>query len=173
MSLIVEDGTGLAGAESYISVANADTYHANRGNTLWATMTVTEREQALRRSADYFLQAYRGGWKGNRLTTTQALDWPRAWVQLDDVAYANYAYFIPNNTVPVTVANAQAEMAFAAASGELNPSQSRGILKEIIGPLTTEYDPYSPENIRYPKVDTMLKPYLTNGGGACFKLMRS
>ena len=35
MSLIVEDGTGLATAEAYISVADATTYHAARGNSTW------------------------------------------------------------------------------------------------------------------------------------------
>ncbi len=35
MSLIVEDGTGLSTAESYISVADATTYHTDRGNATW------------------------------------------------------------------------------------------------------------------------------------------
>lgn len=35
MALIVEDGTGLSTAESFISVADAVTYHTNRGNTSW------------------------------------------------------------------------------------------------------------------------------------------
>lgn len=33
MTLIVETGAGLATAESYISVADADVYHAGRLNT--------------------------------------------------------------------------------------------------------------------------------------------
>ncbi len=35
MALIVEDGTGLSTAESYISVADATTYHTARGNSSW------------------------------------------------------------------------------------------------------------------------------------------
>jgi len=35
MSIVVEDGTGLATAESYISVADAVTYHTARGNSTW------------------------------------------------------------------------------------------------------------------------------------------
>ena len=52
MSLVVEDGTGKADAESYISVADADTYHSNRGNTDWAALTTTEKEQLLRGATD-------------------------------------------------------------------------------------------------------------------------
>ena len=36
MAIVTEDGTGKADAESYISVADASTYHAARGNTEWA-----------------------------------------------------------------------------------------------------------------------------------------
>ena len=35
MSIIVEDGTGLATAETYISVVDATTYHTARGNSTW------------------------------------------------------------------------------------------------------------------------------------------
>ncbi len=35
MSLITEDGTGLSTAESFISVADAVTYHTARGNSSW------------------------------------------------------------------------------------------------------------------------------------------
>ncbi|MFZ2407009.1 MAG: DnaT-like ssDNA-binding protein [Methylobacter sp.] len=35
MSLIVEDGTVVTNAESYISVADATTYHTARGNSTW------------------------------------------------------------------------------------------------------------------------------------------
>ena len=35
MALEVEDGTGKSTAESYISVADATTYHTARGNSTW------------------------------------------------------------------------------------------------------------------------------------------
>ena len=35
MSIVVEDGTGKANAESFISVTDASTYHSARGNMAW------------------------------------------------------------------------------------------------------------------------------------------
>ncbi len=35
MALTVEDGTVVAGADSYLSVADANEYHQSRGNTAW------------------------------------------------------------------------------------------------------------------------------------------
>jgi hypothetical protein len=83
MALVVEDGTARADAESYCSVAAADTYHANRGNTVWAALTQTVKEQCLRKATDYMV-VYRNAWDGYRKTTTQALDWPRFMVPIKD-----------------------------------------------------------------------------------------
>ena len=43
MALVVEDGTGLATANSYATVATADAYHALRGNSTWVGIS-TEKE---------------------------------------------------------------------------------------------------------------------------------
>ena len=66
MSLIVEDGTGKSNAESYISVADADTYHSNRDNTDWAALTTAEKERLLRIATDYMVAVYRLRWDGYR-----------------------------------------------------------------------------------------------------------
>ena len=88
MSLNVETGTGASNSESYASVTNADTYHSNRGNSLWATLTTPEKEQALRRATDYMEQVYRKRWKGVRVNATQALSFPREWVEREDYTNA-------------------------------------------------------------------------------------
>lgn len=157
MALTVESGAGLADAESYISVADADTMHAARGNTLWATLSEAEKEQALRRGTDYMGGAYRQRWKGNRVSSTQALDWPRHGVCVD-------GFDLVSDAVPAVVARACAEMAFRAASGDLDEDLERGIVREKIGPLETEYDRNSPQHKRYRAVDNMLAPLL-NGAG--------
>ena len=88
MALIVEDGTGKSDAESFISVADADTYHSNRGNTDWASLLTAAKEQNLRKATDYICQVYRMKWAGTRVNGTQALDWPRAYVLRDDYEYS-------------------------------------------------------------------------------------
>ena len=62
MSLIVEDGTGMETAESYASVAQADARLAALGMTNWATLTTTEKEQALRRATVAMARAGRMPW---------------------------------------------------------------------------------------------------------------
>lgn len=164
MTLIVEDGTGLSTAESYISVADAGTRHTNLGNTAW-TGTDAVKESALRRATQYMLQAYRGNWQGTRMNSTQALDWPRAWVSVD-------GYAVATNIVPTEVANACADLALRALSADLNADLSPPVIREKVGPIETEYAAYGPERTRYPAIDMMLAPYLGRGGSS-FGLVRT
>lgn len=156
MSLIVEDGTGLSTAESYVSVADADTRLAALGQTNWATLTATEKEQSLRRASQYMLQAYRSRWKGERIGTTQALDWPRFGVYVD-------GYVIASDTVPAGIANTCADLALKAAAGDLNADLTQAVIREKVGPLETEYAPGSTATKRYRSIDMALAPYLKTG----------
>jgi hypothetical protein len=169
MTLIVEDGTGLANAESYISVTDADTYHDRRGNTLWSTMNVTERENCLRRATEFMVGFYGERWKGDKKLGTQALDWPRYNVWLE----ARIPVLVSDTNIPRVVGNACAELAFRAASGPLSDDQTRGVLEEAVGPIKIKYDPLSPQQARYPYVTLILASYLRSSGGATVKLVRT
>jgi hypothetical protein len=165
MALITEDGTGKADAESYITVAAASTRLANLGLTNWATLSNAEMEQALRRATQFMLQAFRGRWTGFRRTSTQALDWPRYDVCVD-------GYPVAVDSVPTAVANACADLAFKAASGDLNADLARGVIREKVGPIETEYDRYSPQQVRYPAIEMTLSPFL-KGASANVGLVRA
>lgn len=173
MSLIVEDGTGKAESESYISVADASTYHANRGNAAWASLASDAvREQLLRKATEYMLQTYRGKWKGVRASTTQALDWPRSGVEVDDVPLGRIAYYYSNAAVPVEVQRACAELALKALTADLLADLEQGVVSETIGPITTQYDRSTPQTKRYVAVDRMLRPYIC-GDNSAVKLVRA
>jgi hypothetical protein len=174
MALIVEDGTGMATAESYTSVAEADLYFSNRANTAWAALGTPAKEASLRKATDYMGQVYRLRWKGVRVNGVQALDWPRGFVERDDYKYqgvngasmiGGYFYF-PSDEVPKEVKNACAELALKASSEELAPDLGQGIIREKIGPLETEYDKNSPQYTRYRAIDNLLATFLisTNNG---------
>lgn len=165
MTLITEDGTGLANAESYISVADADARHVAFGNTAWATFDTSAKEAALRQSTFYMVQVYRERWAGCRVNSTQALDWPRYGVVVD-------GYSVDSDIVPAEIANACADLALKATSATLAPDIERAVVREKVGPLETEYSPHSSQVTRYRAIDNALSPYLT-GGGAMASLVRA
>lgn len=169
MSLIVEDGTMVAGAESYASVSDADTYLSSRGITTWANLLQPEKEQALRRATD-FMREY--PWKGYIIDTEQALDWPRQKV------YVVNNIEVANDFIPLGVKNACIELAWRGAGGPLNPDiqgddTNRFITKKVerVGPVDVETtyasrgSLASPARPEYPAVVVMLRPYLNTGSG--------
>lgn len=167
MALEVEDGTGKANAESYISVADADTRRSNLGGDAgWTAASTAEKEAALRKSTEYMLQAYRDRWQGYRQVTEQALDWPRNSVVVDEFVV------VDSDVVPAEVKNACADLALKAISESLAPDLERAVVRERVGPIETEYDRASPQSKRFRAIDMMLAPYLT-GGGANMRLVRA
>lgn len=166
MALITEDGTMVAGAESYAAVADADLYFSNRGSTLWPVLAILEKEQALRRASDYMSMTYRTSLKGVRISPTQSLDWPRYYVQLSDVGFAGQPVYVPANTVPAEVKKACCELALLAAAGPLKTTMKQNVLSKKVGPITVDYDPYSPQYNRYPIVEALMQIYIRSGSSS-------
>lgn len=169
MALEVEDGTGKSTSESYISVADASTYHTARGNAAWAALASDAvREQCLRKATDYMVSMYRDRWQGYRTNAdTQALCWPRYDVCIE-------GYTLDSDVIPEPVKRACAELALKASAGELSPDLTQAVTREKIGPIETEYDRTSPQYTRYRAIDAMLSPYLkAASGGIMMGLIRS
>ena len=74
MALVVESGVGLADADSFISLEGARAFASKYGITLPADDAAAE--VALRQGCQY-VELQQKCFSGSRLTTTQALSWPR------------------------------------------------------------------------------------------------
>jgi enoyl reductase-like protein len=147
MGIIVEDGTGLANANSYIDSTYADTYFADRGITGWASLT--NKDALLIQATDYIETVYYGKWKGERLTTTQALEFPRV---IDSVDVG----------VPDRLKKACAELAWKANSGTLLVDVEQRIIKEKVAVIETTYSEYDDQLTQYSTVYNLLSEYLEN-----------
>lgn len=174
--MIVEDGTGLANADSYASVAEAVTYFGSRGKADdWDG--VDDQEAALVKATDYMEHVYRLRWLSYRTTSVQALSWPRAWVPIPDApggyGVGSLATYVPNNVVPTEVKRACMELALRSASAELAPDLDRKVLSETVGPLSTQYDPSSPPYKIYRDVDMMLSSLLHGSGRLAATVVRT
>lgn len=164
MAFVVEDGSGLSTATSWISVADADTYATEVGLTAW-TGSNSVKQTALIKAQRYITQLYRGSWKGVRSNETQALDWPRYGV------YDVDGFLIASTTIPQALKEAQVELAVRALTADLVSdvaaadvaigSESKsiaGISKSVtyIGGKATQAS--------YPVVDMLLAPLIYSSG---------
>lgn len=163
MTLIVEDGSIVPGAESLCSVEYADAYHAARGNADWAALSTGQKEQSLRKATDYITGQYSDKWAGFKKDADQALDWPRSYVEIKGLIFIQY---VPDDIVPTEVKNACASLALRASAGSLLADEEKEIIREKVDVIETEYSPSGSQRKRYPEIDAALKKYLAFSGDA-------
>lgn len=116
-TFVVEDGTGLAGATSYVSVAEADDYYVIDLNyaATWAAFTQQQKEYRLAWSTRVLDQ--KTAWRGDKANETQGLRIPRSGMyDWDDVLVAD-------NVVPKQVKHAVLELQKFLAETDLTTEQ--------------------------------------------------
>jgi hypothetical protein len=131
MALVIEDGSGVDGAESFATVTEARAFATKRGVTLSATDSVVE--SALRNAAD-FLNSLESRYKGSRTNAEQALCWPRTDVELFGVDFAV-------DEIPVQLGQAQCQLCIDINAGTvLMPTGAgREVIRTKVDVIETEY----------------------------------
>lgn len=144
MALIIEDGTIVDGANSFVTAAELVTYADDYGLSIPAT--TTEQERLLRRAA---LQMQALSWKGEIVSAAQPLSWPRMNVYIgvgsgliwNRPSTVVNDYIVPANAIPNAVKQGQMALAAEIYEDDQTPAEdARGpIVSETVGPLSTTY----------------------------------
>lgn len=152
MTIIVEDGTGITNANSYVTEAELSAFASARAVTLSADYTT---EQLLILAMDY-IESLK--YKGYKVLSTQALQWPRTQVYID-------AYYNDDDNIPDELKNGLMQVAIAIDSGN-NPQQNipRKTIREKVGELEVQYAPGSVSVVTDKKIMSFLYKLLANGG---------
>lgn len=156
MALTIEDGSGVAGATSYIDVAAARTYAVARGLALPAADGEVE---ALLIKAMDFIEAYRGDFQGLKTAATNPLQWPRTGVTLD-------GYPLAEDAIPQVLKDAQAQLAVDAQNADLMPTGTgREVVMERVDVVQVQYAESGNTNPQpiFTKAEALLKPLFKSG----------
>ena len=159
MTIIVEDGSIVAGANSYISQADLVDFAAARGVTLTG-----DTEQLLIKSMDY-IEGYRAKFKGLKLTSDQPLQWPRSSVYVDN-------YLLANDVIPAELINAQAMAAIETDTNDLLASTGQAVKSEKVDVIEVVYQDGSESRNYFTKVQTYLAPVLKSSSSVYLGVMR-
>jgi hypothetical protein len=161
MALVIEDGTVVASANSYIDVDAAKAYAAARGVDLGTDDALTEQRLVI---AMGYLEAQR--YRGDRYSPQeQELAWPRYGVTID-------GRYISYDEIPRQLKDAEAQLVIELFNGvELYGSSSSAstkfVKREKVDVLETEYA--TPQELgqdglvriaTMPAVDALLHPLL-------------
>ena len=159
--LTVEDGSVVAGADSFISLVDARALAAKYGWTLPADDTAAE--VSLRNGVQYVdLQEPR--FNGSRVSAEQTLSWPRTG------ATNSFGYEIPSDSIP-----AQAQCAQVAAAAEYGAgtdvrvsSDGKNVQsQEVVGAVKRSFfnNGKSSATVQITRALDCLKPLMINSDG--------
>jgi hypothetical protein len=125
--IIVEDGTGVPNANSYVSTTEFLAWLAERGYVVNGNT-----DELLLRAMDYIESL---NFIGERVSCDQALSWPRAWVPIDGCCYFD------SNVIPPGLKIAQMQVARSIDSG-IDPLSTlpRLVSSVTVGPISVTYE---------------------------------
>ena len=155
----------IVGADTYISVSDADTYFSKRYNgELWAELTTGDKERLLTTATH---KIDRLNLKGQKKVYTQTLSFPRVYAVRDNYSHIN-GFNI--DTVPDNVKYAVCEEALAMTNTEIlkrKELQDQGVTSFSLGSLSESYQGRSSNPLLSKEATEYLKGWLLGALRIC------
>lgn len=135
MTLIVEDGTIVTNANSYIDLQFLNSYLTTVGIT--STLTDAAKEVLVNKALQY-LESFRNSFIGTKVDIEQELQWPRKDVLIDGFEFSE-------TSIPKELKYAQAQLVVEQIRGTIlfpvpKTVASEGpVIEKTIGPLTKKF----------------------------------
>lgn len=165
MALVVEDGTGLANAESYAALAEISAILALTGeDAAWLALADdTARERVARKQTRYLDTEY--AFRGRKKTAEQSLEWPRMYARDDS------QWLYEDDVIPKRLKEALAQLCAAGSvvGADTQPTQTQpGDLRSkslTVGKISISktYAGVSAQEVYYRKVDGLLSELVEDG----------
>jgi hypothetical protein len=152
-TIIVEDGSIVPNANSYVDVSDLEAYAADRGVALNASDLTT----LLIRAMDY-IEAQ--NFKGIKMRGDQSLQWPRSSVWID-------AYQVAGNEIPNILKDAEMEAAISIDQS-VDPLANIDRLESsvTVGPISVSYEKGGNATPIVRKISAKLNKLLLSTGGS-------
>ncbi len=159
--LVVEDGSGVTGANSYVEQSIADDYWEDRGDATWDAAISDDKDAALVRATASIDATYRGRFPGYRTHGRgQELEWPRT------DAYDTEDNLIAADEIPVEIIEATCEAALRelATPGATLPDLQPATKRIKAGSVEIEYaSNASDQPVTFQTIDGILSGILISG----------
>lgn len=187
-TLIIEDGSGVPGANTYVSAQQFVDYCTDRG----FVMDVNSAVQYIVLAMDYIENVDYIGMKSNQ---TQPLQWPRQAAflftsyygyggGLTNFGYYGYGFYpgqifidgypVATNIIPNLLQLAEMECALQIFKGN-DPNQDiprKTLMEKVVGAVEVQYSPNSSSYVIAQKINRFLRKLLKNGGAGNFGVSR-
>ena len=154
MALIIENGTGVDNANSYISVAEARSFASLRSLILPSSDSAVE--VLIVKAFDYLESL---DYKGNHANPPQSAEFPRRDLYLQGVLFAQ-------NEIPNKLKQAQSQLTYEAVNTDLQPTgNGKEVIKEKVDVVEVQYSEKGINVARptFTTVNSFLKDLLKSG----------
>lgn len=154
MALIIEDGTGVDNANSYISVAEARSFASLR--SLILPSSDSEVEVLIVKAFDYLESL---DYKGNHANPPQSAEFPRRDLYLQGILFSE-------SQIPYKLKQAQSQLTYEAVNIDLQPTgNGKEVIKEKVDVVEVQYSEKGINVARptFTTVNSFLKDLLKSG----------
>jgi hypothetical protein len=159
MAIVVEDGTIVSGANSYVSEADLEAFATARGITLTADPAIL-----LIKAMDYIESL---GYKGYKSSSTQELQWPRYGVYVD-------GYCIDSDVIPTALKNGLMQTAISIDEGyDPTATLTQAVKRERVDVIEVEYMDGSSASPIIKKINLSLSKLLSGYGGSVVRVSKA
>jgi len=162
-TLIVEDGSIVSGANTYVTVAEFQQFCSDRNITI--TDTYGDESELLIQAMDYFEQQ---PFKGIKFIETQSLQFPRSDFYLD-------GYLTDSDAIPQLVKDAQITIAISIMQGN-DPLSTldRSVKREQVDVLEVEYMDNAGPTVIIRSIGNIMRKLVTSSSmGSNFRTIRA
>ncbi|UGO52721.1 putative virion structural protein [Serratia phage vB_SmaS_Opt-155] len=143
--IIVEDGSGVANANSYVSLEQTKQYALSRGLTL--PDADPDIESLMHQAVDYLQYNYQ--YRGEKTYPDAELEFPRTGIK----GYAP-------DQIPSRIKNAQMQLTALAYEHDLSPVTSSGVVREKVDVIEVQYsDGGDTGPFQSDMIDNMMSPF--------------
>lgn len=161
MALIIEDGSIVANAQSYATAAELREY-ARLRNIDGVPEDDIDAEALLIKAMDY-LESFRARYKGDKVSSTQLLQWPRASVYIDGMLQSSTS--IPREIFYAQLSAAVEAINYDLQENRLSSDSGRIVEAELEG-MKVKYENTGKllQVSAFAKPEALLAPLLKNNG---------
>jgi hypothetical protein len=159
VAVVVVATAGSASANSYVTLAEAESYFESRLNvTAWSAATTDTKNRAIVQATRHLDSTL--DWVGERSSTSQALAWPRTGVLTRDEDD-----YLDDATIPQVLKDATCEQALAElGANRASDPGGRGLQRVQAGDVEVEFDGPT-ASVQYVLADlvvAMLAPWIAS-----------
>lgn len=164
--MMIEDGSGMTNADSYIGVEEVRDHFRLAGDFVLSDLSDQQVERLCVKATRYLDSTYGDRLQGHRTSADQSLAWPRMGVTVH-----GGTTLLGEATIPLGLKRAAYAAARQAHEGDLRPTarttapvvQESVTVGEISESRTYAY-PHDAAETAYPEIDAHMQPFLRSAG---------